>query len=61
LTYSVCTLLAAESIAHTFPGDFEPISAAPEGEWRPYGGGWRVLPADADTDGMIALRYRRRP
>ncbi len=59
LTYSVCTLLAAEATAHRFPEGFVPISERPEGEWRPFGDGWRVLPHDADTDGMILLRYRR--
>jgi len=59
LIYSVCTLLAAESIDHVVPGDFEPITDRPEGEWRPFGDGWRVLPHDADTDGMILLRWRR--
>lgn len=59
LTYSVCTLLAEESTAHQFPEGFLPIAERPEGEWRPFGHGWRVLPHDADTDGMILLRYRR--
>jgi 16S rRNA (cytosine967-C5)-methyltransferase len=59
LIYSVCTLLAAESVDHTFPEGFHPLSDEPQGEWRPLGDGWRVLPHDADTDGMIVLRYRR--
>jgi 16S rRNA (cytosine967-C5)-methyltransferase len=58
-TYSVCTLLGAESSAHVLPAGFEPIDDRPEGEWRPFGDGWRVLPHDAGTDGMILLRYRR--
>jgi 16S rRNA (cytosine967-C5)-methyltransferase len=57
--YSVCTLLAEESTA-TVPDGFEVIREAPRGKWRPFGDGWRVLPHDADTDGMILLRYRRR-
>lgn len=57
--YSVCTLLAAESIDHKIPAGFEAIAGAPVGEWRPYGDGWRLLPHDAGTDGMIVLRYRR--
>ena len=62
LTYSVCTLLAAESTDHAVPESFEGITEAPTaGQWRPYGHGWRVLPHDAGTDGMILLRYRRRP
>jgi 16S rRNA (cytosine967-C5)-methyltransferase len=59
LVYSVCTLLGAESSAHPVPEGFEPITDRPEGEWRPFGDGWRVLPHDAGTDGMILLRYRR--
>jgi 16S rRNA (cytosine967-C5)-methyltransferase len=59
LVYSVCTLLGAESSAHPVPEGFEPITDRPEGEWRSFGDGWRVLPHDAGTDGMILLRYRR--
>jgi 16S rRNA (cytosine967-C5)-methyltransferase len=59
LVYSVCTLLAAESTAHSIPEGFTPIADRPEGEWRSFGAGWRVLPHDAGTDGMILLRYRR--
>jgi 16S rRNA (cytosine967-C5)-methyltransferase len=61
LVYSVCTLLADEAVPHAALADFEPITDRPEGEWRPFGAGWRVLPHDAGTDGMILLRYRRRP
>ncbi len=61
LVYSVCTLLSAESVEHTVPIGFEVIGDRPEGEWRPLGDGWRVLPHDAGTDGMILLRYRRTP
>lgn len=58
LVYSVCTLIAAESIEHRFPPGWLPL--APPGEpWRPYGDGARLLPQDADTDGMTILRYRR--
>ncbi len=59
LVYSVCTLLAAESIDHTMPSGFEPIVEPPVGQWRALGDGWRLLPHDAGTDGMIVLRYRR--
>jgi len=59
LIYSVCTLLAQESTQHAFPVDFEPLIEQPEGEWRPFADGWRVLPHDAGTDGMILLRYRK--
>jgi 16S rRNA (cytosine967-C5)-methyltransferase len=59
LVYSVCTLTAAESIDHPIPPGFEVDGRSPPGTWRPYGHGWRVLPHDADTDGMVLLRYRR--
>jgi len=59
LVYSVCTLLNIESTQHSFPTDFEAITDRPEGEWRSCGDGWRVLPHEADTDGMILLRYRK--
>lgn len=61
LTYSVCTLLAAESIDHPVPDGFEVVTDRPAGVWRPFGHGWRVLPHDADTDGMVLLRYRKQP
>ena len=61
LTYSVCTLTAEESIDHPIPNGFEPIAEAPSAEWRPYSHGWRVLPQDHDTDGMVLIRYRRKP
>ena len=57
--YSVCTLLAAESTVHAIPAGFEVVTDAPVGAWRAFGDGWRVLPHDAGTDGMILLRYRR--
>ncbi|MCE9622015.1 MAG: hypothetical protein K8R99_06715 [Actinomycetia bacterium] len=59
MVYSVCTLLAAESVDHTIPEGFEPMIDSPVGQWRTYGDGWRLLPHDAGTDGMIVLRYRR--
>lgn len=60
LIYSVCTLTAAESIDHPVPDGFEVDGRQPPvGEWREYGPGWRVLPHDADTDGMVLIRYRR--
>jgi 16S rRNA (cytosine967-C5)-methyltransferase len=60
LIYSVCTLTAAESIDHQIPAGFEVDSREPEGAWRRYEHGWRVLPQDAGTDGMVLIRYRRR-
>jgi 16S rRNA (cytosine967-C5)-methyltransferase len=57
LVYSVCTLTAAESIDHDEGG--WPVLAPPPAPWRPYGRGGRLLPQDADTDGMTVLRYRR--
>ena len=31
----------------------------PTGTWTRFGHGWRVLPHEADTDGMVLVRYRR--
>jgi len=60
LVYSVCTITAAESIDHPVPAGLEIDDRAPTtGTWRPFGHGWRVLPHDADTDGMVLVRYRR--
>lgn len=60
LVYSVCTLTAIESIGHPVPDGFEVDDRPPPvGEWRRFGHGWRVLPQDADTDGMVLVRYRR--
>ena len=60
LVYSVCTLTAAESVDHPIPDGFEIDDRRPgEGEWRPFRHGWRVLPQDADTDGMTVVRYVR--
>jgi 16S rRNA (cytosine967-C5)-methyltransferase len=62
LVYSVCTLTAAESIDHPVPPGFEVDERPPpHGEWRTFGHGWRVLPQDADTDGMVLVRYRAIP
>jgi 16S rRNA (cytosine967-C5)-methyltransferase len=61
LVYSVCTLTKVESIDHPVPDGFDvETSAPPVGTWRSYGDGWRVLPQDADTDGMVLRRFRRR-
>jgi 16S rRNA (cytosine967-C5)-methyltransferase len=57
--YSVCTVTAAESIEHRVPAGFSVVDDPPAGVWRPYGPGWRVLPHDDDTDGMVLVRYRR--
>jgi 16S rRNA (cytosine967-C5)-methyltransferase len=56
LVYSVCTLTAAESVSHD--DGVWPVDPPPP-PWRPYGRGGRLLPQDADTDGMTVLRYRR--
>ena len=62
LVYSVCTITAAESIQHPTPAGFEVDTERPEvGTWRRFEQGWRVLPQDADTDGMVMIRYRRVP
>ena len=60
LPYSVCTLTAEESIDHPLPEGFEAIAESPGSQWRPYAHGWRLLPHDHDTDGMVLIRYRRR-
>jgi 16S rRNA (cytosine967-C5)-methyltransferase len=60
LIYSVCTLLDSESVDHATPEGFEVDDAEPpSGVWRRHRQGWRVLPHDADTDGMVLIRYRR--
>ena len=63
LVYSVCTLTAAESVDHATPDGFDAVTEAPSGDapWTPWQQGFRLLPQDADTDGMVLLRYRRRP
>ena len=62
LVYSVCTITAVESVDHSTPPGFEVDPAPPAlGTWRPFQQGWRVLPHDADTDGMVLIRYRRLP
>jgi 16S rRNA (cytosine967-C5)-methyltransferase len=62
LVYSVCTLTAAESVDHPTPAGFDVDEAPlPVGSWEPFRQGWRVLPHRADTDGMVVVRYRRRP
>jgi 16S rRNA (cytosine967-C5)-methyltransferase len=60
LVYSVCTITAVESVDHVTPEGFEvDPTEPPVGTWRPFEQGWRVLPQDADTDGMVLIRYRR--
>lgn len=62
LVYSVCTITAAESVDHATPAGFDvDPTPPPAGSWRPFRQGWRVLPHDADTDGMVMIRYRRTP
>jgi 16S rRNA (cytosine967-C5)-methyltransferase len=58
-TYSVCTINGSESIDHHVPEGWEVDRSQPPGEWQPFGSGWRVLPHEADTDGMVLMRYRR--
>ncbi|MCU1352959.1 MAG: putative rRNA methyltransferase [Acidimicrobiales bacterium] len=63
LTYSVCTLTAAETVdvaAHVAAAhpDLEPLPA-PGAPWIPAGSGALLLPGAADTDGMAIFRWRR--
>ena len=58
LVYSVCTITAAESIDHPTPEGFEVITDDIGDEWTTFGKGFRILPQDADTDGMVIIRYR---
>ena len=59
LVYSVCTLTSSESIDHPVPVGFAVDDRRPPGTWQRFGQGWRVLPHEADTDGMVLIRYRR--
>ena len=61
LIYSVCTFTGQESIDHPVPQGFAPVTLPPGEQWRAYASGWRVLPHDHDTDGMVLIRYRRNP
>ena len=58
LVYSVCTITAAESIDHDIPDGFEVDTEQLPQPWRSFGHGFRLLPHDADTDGMVVVRYR---
>jgi 16S rRNA (cytosine967-C5)-methyltransferase len=58
LVYSVCTITAAESIAHRPPAGFVVIDEPLPAPWTPFGPGFRIRPQDADTDGMVVIRYR---
>lgn len=59
LVYSVCTVTAAESIAHQVPPGCEPDPEPLPAPWEPWGSGWRLLPQHIDSDGMVVVRYRR--
>lgn len=67
LVYSVCTITARESIDHETPPGFEILGREGPGvprlrdEWEEFGSGHRLLPHRTDTDGMVVVRYRRRP
>ena len=62
LTYSVCTLLAAEttdvadSFAASHPG--WTVDDVPGDPWQPWGAGALLLPQTAGTDGMALFRWR---
>lgn len=63
LSYSVCTLTAAETLevdgvmAEEHP-ELVPL-ARPPAPWEPWGRGAILLPQTAGTDGMCLFRYRR--
>jgi 16S rRNA (cytosine967-C5)-methyltransferase len=63
LVYSVCTLTDAETRAiddHLAAARPDLVAEPPPGApWQPVGRGARVLPQDADTDGMYILRLTR--
>jgi 16S rRNA (cytosine967-C5)-methyltransferase len=59
LIYSVCTLLAAESIEQSVPLGLEPDPTPPGHPWEAWGTGWRLVPHRSGTDGMVLVRYRR--
>jgi 16S rRNA (cytosine967-C5)-methyltransferase len=59
VVYAVCTLTAAESI-DLDRAELEAF-VAPTSPWTPYGRGARVLPHDADSDGMIVLGWNVPP
>jgi len=56
VTYSVCTLTAAESTDQDRPQ--WPALDPPPPPWRPFGRGGLLLPQDGATDGMVVLRWR---
>jgi 16S rRNA (cytosine967-C5)-methyltransferase len=58
LVYSVCTLLAAESLEHPTPDGFEVDATPLDAPWERIGHGWRLLPQWAQTDGMVVVRWR---
>ncbi len=58
LVYSVCTVTAAESIDHPIPDGFSVLDDVIDEPWEAFGHGYRLLPQNADTDGMVIIRYR---
>ena len=62
LVYSVCTLTDPEgpAVDAGLQASHPDLLAdpVPEGPWRPIGRGARLLPHDADTDGMYLLHLR---
>ena len=58
LVYSVCTITAAESVEHAIPVGLSIMTDEPGDPWQSFGNGFRLLPQDADTDGMTVIRYR---
>ncbi|MEJ7585692.1 MAG: transcription antitermination factor NusB [Acidimicrobiales bacterium] len=63
LTYAVCTLTVAETLAVAEATgarhpDLMPLPG-PEPPWEPWGTGARLLPQTTGTDGMVLFRWRR--
>jgi 16S rRNA (cytosine967-C5)-methyltransferase len=62
LAYSVCTLMAPETVGvddwlETHHPELVPLPPL-DGPWRPHGRGSLLLPQAAGTDGMALFRYR---
>lgn len=64
LVYSVCTMVADETLGlDLYLADHHPelVPEAPGDTWEPHGRGGRLLPTDDGSDGMACFRYRVPP